>query len=663
MSNWNSLTGKNLWRSIHLGAILPGAVASSPSRRFAFGAFEADAESGQLRKNGLKMRLDHKALQVLVALLERPGEVVSREELRHRLWTEDVFVDFERNLNNAVNRLREVLGDSASSPRFIETVPRKGYRFIGAVELVGPAPAPPALAPDVEPPSATGMPDPLPPRPAFRVSGRLIGATLGVLLLAAAFAVYLAMTPRGSPSYRSIVVLPFDGGGGDPEATAYLAFAISDSLTTELSRLDGLTVVSTTSARRYKEGGQPLTSIAQALNVDAVVEGSVFQDGERLQLTVQLIDGATDRHIWAQTYQRQRTNLVALLHEVTQTIAEEIHLRVTPQDEVRLASRPTVDPDVQEAFLQGQYYLSKGTEPDRTLARGFFERALTLDPDHAPSHSGLANAYLLSDDEPPEVTLPLARTHAARALEIDDAVSEAHASLGFIRYYGDWDWVGAERALRTAIDLDPSNIRAVRWYARVIGATGRTDEALAHIRRAVQLDPVSIVTLDSAAAEEFRARQHDRSLEIARRIVALDPLDERGYEHLATNFAQLRAYEDCRAAAGRGTMLSEGAPHFLVLEAYCLGRLGQTEAAGQRWQRLEALAIERHVPPYFMAIAAIGMERLEEAIGWLQRGFVDRDAYMVELRTSPWLDAVRGDDRVQELLRVMAFPSLPAEGS
>ncbi len=635
-------------------------MASSPSRRFAFGAFEADAESGQLRKHGLKVRLDQKALEVLLALIERPGEIVSREELKHRLWTEDVFVDFERNLNNAVNRLREVLGDSASSPHFIETVPRKGYRFIGPVELVGPVSAP---APDVELATAAGMSELPAPRPAFRVSGLLIGATLGVLLLAAAFAAYLALTPRGTPSYRSIVVLPFDGGGGDPEATAYLAFAISDSLTTELSRLDGLTVVSTTSARRYKEGGQPLTSIARALNVEAVVEGSVFLDGDRLQVTVQLIDGTTDRHIWAQTYQRQRTNLVALLHEVTETIAEEIQLRITPRDEVRLASRPTVDPDVQEAFLQGQYFVSKGTEPDRLRARRFFEQALTLNPNHAPSHSGLANAYLLSDDEPPEVTLPLARTHAARALEIDDAVSEAHASLGFIRYYGDWDWVGAERALRTAIDLDPSNIRAVRWYARVIGATGRADEALALTRRAIQLDPVSIGTLDSAAAEEFRARQHDRGLEIARRIVALDPLDERGYEHLATNFAQMGAYEDCLEAAERGTALSNRASHFLAIEAYCLGRVGRTGSAEERWQELEALAHNQHVPHYFMAIAAIGMHRLEDAVAWLQRGFAERDAYMVELGASPWLDPVRGDDRVQALLRAMAFPSTGAAGS
>jgi TolB-like protein/DNA-binding winged helix-turn-helix (wHTH) protein len=627
--------------------------------RFAFGAFEADTASGQLRKHGLRVRLDDKAWQVLLALVERPGELVSREELTHRLWADDVFVDFERNLNNAVSRLREVLGDSATSPHFVETVPRKGYRFIGTVRAI-PAPSDEtaggaAVSSSRRLPSSAdgeGLP------PARRSLGLLLGVPVLAAVLAAVWASYAALQPEPTREYRSLVVLPFDGGGGDPEAAGHLAFALSEALTAELSRLQSLAVVSMTSARRYKDSGEPLSVIARALDVDAVIEGSVYREGEQLRVTVQLIDGASDRHLWAESYHRGLGGLLALQREVAQTIAREIHLRLTPQDESRLASRPTVAPEVQEALLQGQYYLSKGTDPDRELARRYFERVLALDPAHALAHTGLAGAYLLSDDLPPEEAMPRAQAHAARALELDRTIADAHAFLGFIRYYGDWDWAGAAHALQAALDLDPSNVRAIRWQARVIGATGRAEEALALTRRARQLDPVSLATLDSAAAEAFRARHFGRSREIAHRMVALDPVDERGYEYLAINSAMQRAFKECLEAAGRGAMLSEEAPHFLTIDTYCLGRLGQTAEAGQSWRRLEALAAERYVPPYFMAIAAIGMDRHEEAIGWLQRGFVERDAYMVELLTSPWLDPVRDDARVQRMLAVMAYPPI-----
>lgn len=626
-------------------AILPPVPAPRPP--IAFGVFEIDTELRRIRKHGLRVKLDDKALQVLLALLERPGEMVTREELTHRLWGGEVFVDFDKNLNNAVGRLREVLGDSAASPHFIETLPRQGYRFIGTLHQA-----------TIAAPAATAVLDVVAPPPPRRVVRRVVVKALAaaaiVALVAAGF--YFTRT-TGVPPHRSIVVLPFDVAGvPSDETTAHIAFGITDVLTAELSRLDGLRVVSVTSAKWHKEAGTPLAQIARELNVDAVIEGSVFQEDSHLRVTVQLIDAATDSHLWAETYRRERRSLLALQMEIAEAVAREVHLTLTPAQAQRLATRPAIDPAVQEAYLRGRYYVSLGTEPDRTRGKAAFEEALARDANHAPSHAGLADVFVLEDTLPPDVAMPKAKAYARRALEIDPLLPAAHATLGYIHYYADWDWEAARRELRRAIELDPNDARAHRWYARVIGALGRTDEALDHARRAVQLDPVSIDTLDGAAATEFRARQHDRSLAIARRILELEPDDARGYEHLATNYALTRAYAECFTAATRGTAVSNRAPYFIAFEAYCLQGLGRKDEAASRMRDLEVMARAAYMPQYFMAIAAVGVGRLDEAVEWLQRGYAARDAFLVEVKMNPWLDPVRGDDRVQRIIRDMNFP-------
>jgi TolB-like protein/DNA-binding winged helix-turn-helix (wHTH) protein/Tfp pilus assembly protein PilF len=615
---------------------------STPTRRLplAFGAFEIDPDSGQIRKHGLRVRLDDKAFQVLLALVERPGAVVTRDELVRRLWPDNVHVEFDKNLNNAVGRLRDVLGDSAASPRFIETLPRKGYRFIGAIGL------PAAAATDV----VTLAPEPDVP---WR---RRIAVLAAIAAASAAAVIYFISTVPVAPLH-AIVVLPFDSAGVPrDESTVHVAFGLTDALTAELSRLDGLRVVSLTSARWYKEAGMPLAQIARELDADAVIEGSVFQEGSRLRVTVQLIDAAADTHLWAETYTRESGSLIALQMEIAEAVAREVHLTITPAAQRRLASRPLIDATVHEAYLRGRYYLSLGTEPDRRRARAAFEEALARDVNHALSQAGLADVFVLDDTLPPGVAMPKAKAYARKALELDAQLAAPHATLGYIHYYGDWDWEGARRELRRAIELDPNDARAHRWFARVIGALGQTDEAVEHARRAVQLDPVSADTLDSAAATEFRARRHDQSLALARRILELRQDDARGYEHLATNFALTQSYAECLAAAERGTAISN-APYFLAFEAHCLQRLGRVDEASVRMRRLEAMARETYVPQYFMALAAIGVGRLDDAVAWLERGYTDRDPFLVELKMTPWLDPVRSNARVQRIIRAMNFPS------
>ena len=627
---------------------------------FAFGPFAVDPGTGEIRKSGRRIRLDDKAFQLLLALLERPGEVVSRPELIDRLWSDGVFVEYDKNLNNAVGRVREALGESAERPRFIETLPKRGYRFIATV-----VPAPPAAtgaAGDGHPPVGA---DPMPPArdapdgsPPLWSRNRASGIALAaVTLMLVAAGIWLLAGRDRSERIRSVVVLPFESvimptGEGSP----HLAFGVTDALTTELSWIAGLRVVSSTSARWYKTTGKTLPEIARALGADAVIEGTVFQEGDQVQVSVQLVDASSDSQLWAEAYRRESGSLLALQREIAGAVAREIQLTLRPEQTDRPAVPATADPRAQDAYLRGRYHLSLGNEPGRQRALTFFQQAISLDPAHAASHVGLADVYLLTDALAPAVALPRAQRYARAAIELDESLAAAHATLGYIHYYGEWDWQAAERELTRAIELDPNDARALRWYARVIGAMGRLDESLTISRQAMSLDPVSIEVLDSAAAIAFRARQYDRTLEIARRIHELSPTDPRGFEHVATSSAQTGHYDRCLEAAARGAELSRNGPEFHAIEIACLGAMGRTPEARSRLRALETRAREQYVPPYFMAVAAIGAGRLDAGIDWLQRGFAERGPYLVELKTSPWLDRVRGDPRVQRIIEALRFP-------
>jgi len=641
-------------------------VSRPASGSVTFGPFHLDLATGVVRKHGSRIHLQGQPLEILKLLILRDDHFITRDELKEALWSADTHVDFEHGLNSAVKRLRVALGDSGAAPRYVERVPRRGYRFIAQPDFIEAPPRAPAA--ELPPNGTTGdsgpreapdqrVPDSLrdtaPSAPTRRRRWAYVAAVLTLALTASALVSITADPSSGE--IRSIVVLPFDGASTDV-ATTHLAFGLTDTLTAELSRLGGLRVVSATSARWYKTAGKTVPQIARALGTDAVVEGSVLVEGDWLKVTVQLIDGVTDSHLWAENYTRRRGNLVALQVEIAQAVAREIRLKLTPVERTRLAVRSDRDPAVEQAFLEGRYYFSRSTEADWHRARLAFERVLTLDPNHAGAHAGLADVFLLTDRLPPSESFPLARQHALTALSLDDAQPGPYTTLGFIAYYGDWDWRGAEQALQRALAIAPNDSRALRWYARVAGALGRTEEALGYVKRAVGLDPASLAALEGEAAEEFRARHHERGLEIARQMLALDARDSRGYEQLITHSAMLSRYEACLAGVERSYELVGRAPHLVAIDTFCLARLNRGADAGRRARELDAQAQIAYVPQYFMALADIGRGRFEEAVNWLEHGYAARDPYMVELKTSPWLDPVRNDPRVREIMRKMKFP-------
>jgi TolB-like protein/DNA-binding winged helix-turn-helix (wHTH) protein/Tfp pilus assembly protein PilF len=620
--------------------------AQSTASRARFGLYEFDPASGDVWKQGVRVRLHGRPLQVLQTLIERAGDVVTRKELQERLWPRDTFVEFENGLNNAISRLRDALGDHAANPRFIETVPRRGYRFIAPVAWVsGPAEVQDAV-----------LPDPGIPRRRATAHLRWIVAAGVAALLAA---VMLHRTFTSNPAIGSIAVLPFATGGPGGEARdEYVAFGMTDALISELSRSRDLKVISQTSTLRYRGTRKPLPDIARELGVDAVIEGSVVHEGERVRITVQLIDAASDTHLWSESYRHDSSGILAAQGELARSVVRSIHARLTnapPPD----TSRPerAVDPRVREAHLKGRFFLSQGTEVGRTRARAFFEEALALDPEHAPSHAGMADYYILTDSLPADVAEPGARTHVRRALDLDDTLADAHASRGFLHYYAGWDWAAAERDLRRALDLDPGHTRARRWYAMYLAAMGRHGEARTHIQQVLDLDPVSLQALDSAAQLWLHARDADSLLEQSRRILELHPSSPQGYEHQAAAHMLRGDFAGAIAPIAEGLRLSGRAPLFLMLQAQVHGALGDAAIVREVQDELLRASGAGFVPPFLVAAAWLGSGDHDKALDWLESGYDGRDAYLVFINASPWMDALRPHRRYQELLRRMNFPA------
>jgi TolB-like protein/DNA-binding winged helix-turn-helix (wHTH) protein/Flp pilus assembly protein TadD len=555
---------------------------SDPSARPAgtrvrFGVFDFDLRTGELRKAGARVRLSGQPVTVLARLVQRPGELVTREELRRELWPDTTFVDFEHNLNSAIKRLRAALGDSAATPRYVETLPRRGYRFVAPVAVVAPVDARHGSSPAV---AGAADPQPLaePARPSLRPGGAQLAllALLGCLTIAL---IGVAATRQPARGYYALAVLPFALADADSTDDEYLAFGLAEALTTELAALKGPRVISQTSSMRYRATDKKLPQIARELGVDAVVEGSVQREGDLVRITVQLIESATDTHLWAKSYERNVGSVLAVADEVARAVADEIRIRVLRVETSRGRGGRAADPEAARAYLRGRYYLGKGTDADFALAAAQFERALAVDDTHAPSHSGLADYYILTDGLAPEAAFPKARLHARRAIELDDSLPDAHASLAFVHFYHDWDWASAEREFRKAIALSPDHARARRWYAMFLSAMRRHAEAIEQIAHALEVDPLAIANHDAAAMIRFQARQFQEAAEIGRGIAALDRFDVRGYEQQGLALIQLEQYAAAHRIADEGLALS---PSYVVLDmlrVLSLGRLGQRAEA------------------------------------------------------------------------------------
>jgi TolB-like protein/DNA-binding winged helix-turn-helix (wHTH) protein len=428
----------------------------SEARVYSFGAFELDARLGELRKAGRKQKIAPQPLQVLQVLLEHPQDVVTREELRQRIWPEDIFVDYELALKKCINRIRQILGDSAESPRFIETVPRRGYRFIANVEQVDRAWTPawahehPGAGSQAPEESVTSALAERPRGLAMRLT--VLAAAVSCVMLAILVFVRLRPwekfgAPSKAPSIRSLAVLPLENLSHDAEQE-YFADGMTDALITDLAQIHALRVISRNSAMQYKSKHKSMPQIARELNVDAVVEGTVMRSGDRVRITAQLIEAPQDRHLWAETYEGDLRDILGLQDQVAKAIAAEIRVTLTPQEQVQLTNARRVDPQAEDAYLTGRYYWNRRATDAVRKSCDYFQEAIDKDPTYASAYAGLADCYNVLGYyryQSPSETFARGKAAAQRALQIDESLAEAHASLAYDKLYYDFDWTGAER--------------------------------------------------------------------------------------------------------------------------------------------------------------------------------------------------------------------------
>ena len=640
-------------------------TTSTPSKRVRFGVFEVDLRSGELHKHGVKIKLHHQPFHVLAILLEHPGDVVTREELKSKLWPFDTFVDFDVGLNSAVKKLRDALGDSAEIPRYVETLSRRGYRFIGSLGDASSsrgehAPGVPGRV--VVEQSAAASEGVVTEVPAVSgVSRRwtlwtAAGVLAGLLVLLVGFDVGSwreKLLARATPVHiRSIAVLPLENLSGDP-AQEYFTDGMTDALVTELAQISSLRVISRTSVMRYKGTRKPLPDIAKELNVDGIVEGSVVQSAERVRVNAQLIEAATDRHLWASMYERSPGDVVILQSEVARAIANAIQVQLTPQEHARLTRVQPVDPQAYEAYLKGRYFWNKRTDVAVRKSIDYFQQAIQRDPNYALAYAGMAEAYIVRDDVSPEEQFSKAKATAKIALQMDDGLAEAHNAMAMSLFHYDWDWAGAEREFQRALALNPNYAQAHQWYGQYLRAMGRQNSAMAEIKRAQELNPLGLVI--GGGSGQY-GTQYDLMIESNRKKLELDANFAGAHLGLGRAYALKGMYQDAIAEIQKGVNLSGGAPNYLSFLGYTYGVWGKGNEARKILLQLNQLSKRKYVSPYEIGLVYIGLGEKDMAFDWLQKAVADRSIPLVRLKAGEEMASLRSDPRYAELLSRIGLP-------
>ncbi len=621
------------------------------SRRIRFGAFEVDPRAGELYREGRQVTLQEQPFQILTLLLQRPGELVTRDELSQSLWPDGTFVDFDRGLNTAVNKLRSALGDSAESPTFVQTVARRGYRFIAPVEELN-APRSPAVA--------STKPN-LVQRPR-RVAWIL--ATLAVVLVAgfAGRSLLGRPTPAAAPSNGKLMlaVLPFVNLSSDPDQEFF-----SDGLTEELiAHMGGgfptrLGVIARTTVMHYKETTKSISEIAQELGVDYVLEGSVRSGEGRLRITAQLIQVSDETHLWAESYDARPENILTAQREVARKVAQSLALEMLPND---AGAAPIVDPQAYEAYLKGRYFRDMITETGFRKSIEFFEEAVTRDPNFAQAYAAMGGCYCLLSGHglevnEPSALMPAAKDAAQRALVLDPDLAEARGVLGMAKLKYEWDWRGAEQEFKRAIQLNPSYALAHIWYSFYLSTQGRHQDAIAHARTARELDMFSRAANVNVAMQNYEARQYDEAIEQYDKTLELFP--RLWVAHLGRGLAFVqkgvrdRALEDLELAVE----ISEGNHAAVGALGYGYARLGDPEKARGVLAELINSSEEGYVPPTLIAAIYGALDEVDNAFVWLEKAYQMRSRSLVWLKVAHEFDPLRSDPRLDDVLLRMGLAS------
>jgi TolB-like protein/DNA-binding winged helix-turn-helix (wHTH) protein/Flp pilus assembly protein TadD len=650
-----------------------------PSSVVRFGTYEVSFQSGEVRKAGLRIRVQQQPMKLLEILLEHPGEVVTREELRSRVWADESFGDFDQAVNIAIAKLRSALGDSAENPRFIETLPKRGYRFIADVSVVD-ADArpkrPESAVGDLSATEATEVKDKgdnnndnnkdklqgtglavAPKRRLWLTRWVIVAMTL-VLILPILFVFLLRSRGRAPAGVRSLAVLPLDNLSGDASQN-YFADGMTDELITDLAQISALRVISRTSVMAYKGARKPLPQIARELNVDAVVEGTVLHSGDQVRITAQLIEASTDKHLWSQSYEGEFRDTLALQNRVAREIADQIRINLTPQEQAALKNVRVVNPEAYESYLKGRYFWNKRTADGLKAALAYFNQAIEEDPKYAQAYSGLADTYALLGDwqyavMTPKEAFPKAKAAAIKALELDSALGEAHNSLAFVLDGFDWDFDSAGKEFRRAIELNPGYATAHHWYAWHLSLLGRYDEAIAEMRKAENLDPLSLIINADLAELLVLAHSYDESIQQSRKTIEMDPNFALAHNQLAQAYLQKHMYDKAVAELQKAVQLSGGSPTSManLARAYVLS--GNRSEAEKLLSDLKKRSNPGHSNASEIAMIYASLGDTDQAMSWLEKGYEERFNPGVLLR--PGFDPLRSDSRFQNLVHRIGLP-------
>jgi TolB-like protein/tetratricopeptide (TPR) repeat protein len=574
---------------------------SSHADEVRFAAFAVNLQTGELRKHGTKVKLQEQPFQILAALLERPGEVVTREDLRKRIWQSDTFVDFEQSLATAVKKVRRALGDSADRPTFIETLPRRGYRFLARLEA------------------------------------------------------------KPGADKRIVAVLPFENPTGDA-GLEYFSDGMTEEMIALLGRLQPqrLGVISRASAIRYKHTKKDIDQIGRELGADYVLKGSVRCADKRVRIAAELVQVKDRTHLWADRFEGDRADAAAFQSAIARHIARSLQIEAPPAKRVSTVGASSANPEAHGAFLRGRYCLTKGTAEGVKNAIAYFEEATSRDSSYAVAHAGLAVALDLADHFriiPGWQAFPRAKAAAIKALELNDSLPEAHNALAFAKHSLDWDWAGAEQSYQRAMALNPNFATARHWHGFYLGMLGRVDEAITELRRAQELNPLSIVIRTHLGLMLYWGRRYRQAIEQLAQTLEMEPYFAAAHYFLALTYEQQGMYEKTIEHLQRALEVSPGSPDKVGALGHAHAVFKRKANARKALEELHRLAGRRFVSAYDFAIICVGLGETSQAFTWFERAREERSfSMLMSLKAEPRLARIRSHRRFQNLVRSVGLP-------
>jgi TolB-like protein/DNA-binding winged helix-turn-helix (wHTH) protein/Flp pilus assembly protein TadD len=624
-----------------------------------FGDFELDVAAYELRRLGRPVKIGRQAMDVLILLVERRRQLVSRTDIEKRLWGPDVFVDAETGINTAISKVRQALRDSAEAPAFVETVPGKGYRFIAEVALPSPAPNVEAETPAPPPAAASSEAGP-PAMPRRRRTGLpLAAAALGIAVAGIGFAVSTWSTETPPVASISLAVLPFENIGSDPDR-AYLAAGLTEETSALLAQVDPEHLIVKGRALHYKGSTKTAAEIGAELSVDYLLEGGLRAEGDRLRATATLIRVKDQAHVWSQAFDREVQSLLALQRDLGMAIADHVRLELSPTRAGDLARRQTQNAAAYDAYLRARYLESRRAAATNVQAAQEYQRAVALDPNYALAWAGLSFLYTantINGDAAPSAMAAPARDAAAHALRTNPELAEAQLAQGYVYWLLDWDWTASETALRHAIRLDPSNAWAHMVLGHVLSQMGRQAEGEAAMRRARELEPLEPMRMALSAQVAYQGRDYQSAVDLARRAVSMDSTLWIGSMQLAQGLEGLGESALALTALTDAARFSGGNSKTYSLRGYILAKGGREAEARAVLRQLEDAAATRYVPPYATALVHAGLGDRNAVFEWLERAYAARDVHLVYLPVDPKWDPYRADPRFAALLARAGFPT------